>query len=131
VSLLTAGSRVLLGKLITVTLIVILSAVLFGNGLGTGTNFVDEMQSFPSDCVTVQIMQLHTIQSPAVNSYRILSGPNIFLSNIFLNALNLCSTLSTRHKASYGTKQEKKFFEGDYPIFSVFHAKYFLPLNKC
>jgi len=43
IRVLTAGSRVLLGKLITVTLIVILSAVLFGNGLGTGTDFVDEM----------------------------------------------------------------------------------------
>jgi hypothetical protein len=30
---------------ITVNLIVILSTVLFGNGLGTGTDFVGEMQS--------------------------------------------------------------------------------------
>jgi hypothetical protein len=46
--LVTAESRVLLGKLITVTLIVILSAVLFGNGLDTGTDFVREMQLIPS-----------------------------------------------------------------------------------
>jgi hypothetical protein len=53
----------------------------------------------------IHIMQLHTMQSAAVSSYRILSGPNISLSTLFLNTLCLCSSLHIRHQASYSIKQ--------------------------
>ena len=58
---------------------------------------------------TIHIMQLPTMQSAAVNCYRMLSGPNIFLSNLSLNNLSLCSPLSMRHQASYNIKNRQHF----------------------
>jgi len=54
---------------------------------------------------TIHIMQLHTMQSAAVNCHRMLPGPNMFLSTLFLKTLSLCSSLIMRHKASYNIKQ--------------------------
>ena len=72
---------------------------------------------------TIHIMQLPTMQSAAVNCYRMLSGPNIFLSTLFLSTLSLCSSLSMRHQASYNINNRQNFSSGYINIHILLDSK--------
>jgi len=49
-------------------------------------------------------------EGPHFVNFSSLLGPDIFLSTVFLNTLNLCSSLSAKDKVSHNTKQQEKLF---------------------
>jgi hypothetical protein len=57
---------------------------------------------------SVQVMKLLIMQSVQPLTTSSLLGPNILLSNLFSNTLNLCSSLSVRDEVSYPYRTKGK-----------------------